>query len=61
MTDQLALFAENVPSAGTFEGPTTSAKGPRGLLLALIEAGLDECAVEAAAALVLVLDEGGER
>jgi hypothetical protein len=61
VSDQLVLFAEDVPPGGHPNGPTTNAKGPRGLLLALIEAGLDECAVEAAAALVLVLDEGGER
>jgi hypothetical protein len=47
--DQLALFAET-------ETPTTFAKGPKGLLLALVRQGLDPDAVPAAARLVLALD-----
>ena len=49
--DQLALFAE-----ADSNGPTTRVKGPRGLLLALLEQGLAKDCVAAAAALVVHLD-----
>jgi hypothetical protein len=49
--DQLALFVE-AESNGTGR-PT---EGPEGLLMALVQMGLDEDALETAAALVLELD-----
>jgi hypothetical protein len=52
--DQLALFAETARYAET---PATRARGPAGLLLALVRQGLDEDTLTAAAALCLVLDE----
>jgi hypothetical protein len=56
--DQLVLFAEAERNA---ERPLTRARGPKGLLLALVRRGLDPDALRAAAALVLELDSGAER
>jgi hypothetical protein len=57
MTDQLALFDVQIRAPGARPcTATTNAKGPRGLLLALIEAGLREDALEPAAAIVLLMD-----
>jgi hypothetical protein len=49
--DQLALFVE----AGS-NGNGRPAKGPEGLLMALVEMSLDEDALEIAAALVIQMD-----
>jgi hypothetical protein len=53
--DQLALFAE--AESGR---PRRRTKGPRGLLLALVQQGLDEGALKVAAALVLELDDAAQ-
>jgi integrase len=54
---QLALFDVQIRAPGAPPcTATTNAKGPRGLLLALIEAGLREDALEPAAAIVLLME-----
>lgn len=54
MTNQLPLF-DLEPNVAP-QAPTTFAKGPRGLLLALVRQGLDPDALEPAARLALLLD-----
>jgi hypothetical protein len=55
VSDQLLLFADG-ESNGPAVIPTTGARGPKGVLIALIEIGLPEDALESAAALILELD-----
>ena len=50
---QLDLFTEAARNA---EAPGTGAKGPKGLLLALVRQGLSEDALKPAMRLVLMLD-----
>jgi hypothetical protein len=50
---QMSLFEQ---SNGPAVIPTTGARGPKGVLIALIEIGLPEDAFESAAALILELD-----
>lgn len=56
---QIPMF-EAGPGGSTVV-PKTTARGPKGLLMALVEMGLPEDAYEAAAALVLELDAGATR
>jgi hypothetical protein len=56
VTSQLALFVEAHPNGnGSVRGGSLG-HGPKGLLKALIERGLREDALEAAAALVVQMD-----
>jgi hypothetical protein len=50
---QMSLFDQ---ANGPAVIPTTGARGPKGVLIALIEIGLPEDALESAAALILELD-----
>jgi hypothetical protein len=57
VTQQLALFAVAEPIAREPARYAPASRGPRGLLNELIRQGLAEDALEAAAALCLLLDE----
>lgn len=60
VVEQLSLFAE-AEANGNEAGLTTRAKGPKGLLKALLEQGLPEDALPTAAALILEMDAEAAR
>jgi hypothetical protein len=57
VTDQLSLFAEAEPRRNGADRRGSLPHGPPGLLKALVQQGLAEDALEAAAALIVQMDD----